>query len=434
MSREAIGSGAYGCIIRPAFEYPDTKDTPSDDTSSYKKVSKLLRNEQAKDEIDKINEICPILKKITNSKNYFIPNDSVTGIKFDKIEHQSFTNTEKCKNIKDIKDITDNPENFTIIQQLDGGKDLNSYILANINNEDNIKILNTKICNLIKHGVVEMNKKNVLHLDIKPENILIDENNEVRIIDWGFAFQIPDTINDEVLRTNLYTGIMFNVLPSNILFDHCLFEGNTHHSDKQKDFLLKLLEVINPTELSTEQVYKDYLIQILLKFTKDHHFDPTEYFNKVYRHNVDIYSVLLTYCYILYYNDSLNPSFKNGLKQLCYDYMFSPQIAIKKINVEKLITNLERVFEYKIFLTTPQLNSRVITESDHLLLDPKMIHLTPSPKKLSGSCINIFKSLLLNRKTGKGRRKTKNKRRKTKNKRRRTKNKRRRTKNKRRKN
>lgn len=48
-----------------------------------------------------------------------------------------------------------------------------------------------KVFRQLCHGVNYCHNRNVLHRDIKLENILLDENLNVKIIDFGFSICIP---------------------------------------------------------------------------------------------------------------------------------------------------------------------------------------------------------------------------------------------------
>lgn len=52
---------------------------------------------------------------------------------------------------------------------------------------DRVRQLNNHISTLLIHAVGPMNRLGVIHNDLKSENVMIDRNNNVRIIDWGLA-------------------------------------------------------------------------------------------------------------------------------------------------------------------------------------------------------------------------------------------------------
>ena len=63
---------------------------------------------------------------------------------------------------------------------------------TNNKNYNQFKEINNHLIQLLKYGIIEMNKKNVYHSDIKGSNILIDEHSNknsmiVRLIDWSLT-------------------------------------------------------------------------------------------------------------------------------------------------------------------------------------------------------------------------------------------------------
>ena len=86
-------------------------------------------------------------------------------------------------------------------------------------------------------GISFCHKKNVVHRDIKLENILLDENNKIRIIDFGFSIQIPKTrklnifcgtpsyMAPEITKKQEYIGHLVDIWALGILL-YCMLAGN----------------------------------------------------------------------------------------------------------------------------------------------------------------------------------------------------------------
>jgi eukaryotic-like serine/threonine-protein kinase len=58
---------------------------------------------------------------------------------------------------------------------------------SKISREENYKIFSQVI-----NGVITIHEANIIHRDLKPENIFLDENNTVKIGDFGLARAFDD--------------------------------------------------------------------------------------------------------------------------------------------------------------------------------------------------------------------------------------------------
>ena len=368
---KAIAAGTYGCVFKPPIKCGDGR-------KGYEKgVSKLLTNKNAEEEMEVINNVMPVLSEIPNNERYFIPNSKMPfyDCKIGEFTDEDLDNSTVCSNLEYIQNldkskiekakkfIRDNKKDFTIIQQADGGIELKKFIDTvpiKTLTKDFLQKLNENICDLIKNGVVKMNEKGLLHLDLKPENMVIEpELPLIRIIDWGFAKQVNNYRNKSDLESNLVAWtIMFNVPPSSILFEseaidyiNKTYNGNNlndvinmlyrvHYNDRHRGFLFNLMNKLGKHAGNT---WAQFLGMVILKYTKDSKFDAFKYFEEVYKHNVDIYSVLLTYVYFIN-NNKIPSKYLSGLKEICYRYMYSPEIAVTKIDVNKLTEELGNLF------------------------------------------------------------------------------------------
>ena len=368
---KAIAAGTFGCVFKPPIKCADGR-------KGYEKgVSKLLTNKNAEEEMEVINNVMPVLSEIPNNERYFIPNSEMPfyDCKIGEFSKTDLDNTTVCKNLEYIENLTskeiekakkyiiDNKEDFTIIQQADGGIELKKFIHdvpIKTLTKDFLQKLNENLCDLIKNGVVKMNNEGLLHLDLKPENMVIEpELPLIRIIDWGFAKQVNNYRNESDLDNNLVAWtIMFNVPPSSILFESVAIDYiNNNYNGKNIDDILNnlyqvhyndghrpfLFNLINKLGKHAGITWATFLRSVITKYTKDSKFDAFKYFEEVYKHNVDIYSVLLTYVYFIDKN-KIPSKYLSRLKEICYRYMYSPEIAISKIDFNKLTEELGNLF------------------------------------------------------------------------------------------
>ena len=234
---KAIAEGSYGCVFKPQL-ICEGKNTRQDGM-----ISKLGIKKDMEDEIKTITQFSKILATIPNNKNYFIAsNTSICNPKkLDTIiDLNDFDNTCAILNEKGIKKHNvNNPnilKNLKIINIPDGGVDLLYFIKNNRLTKITFNKINNSLIDLLNNGITPMNKKNILHLDLKMENILIDTQYKIRIIDWGLSAIINQGKIPEMYSNSW--SFQYNCLPSAIIL-----------GQKFKLFLKKMLNYIYYSKL-----------------------------------------------------------------------------------------------------------------------------------------------------------------------------------------
>ena len=234
---KAIAEGTYGCVFKPQL-ICDGKNIRQDGI-----VSKLGLKKDMEDEMKLITQFSTILASIPNNKNYFIAsNTSICNPKkLDPlIDLNDFDNKCAILNKKGIKkENVNNPnilKNLKIINIPDGGVDLLYFIKNNRLTKATFNKINTSLIELLNNAIIPMNKKNILHLDLKMENILIDTQYKIRIIDWGLSTIINSGKIPEMYSNSW--SFQYNCLPSAIIL-----------GQKFKLFLKKMLNYIYYTKL-----------------------------------------------------------------------------------------------------------------------------------------------------------------------------------------
>ena len=195
----AIAAGGFGCVFYPALrcstERGQNKETLYvDDDESY--VSKVLEKRDAREEFDAGKKIYRALKDVPNSRNYYVfPTSLCIPAPAEQDEVKNVQSV--CQNKRNIgyvnsygKWIWD--KDARIIEAPYAGTEA-KQVFSNFadGNRDNIDAFRAYcvflIADLIKNAIAPMIKRGIIHNDIKSENMMIDNRNRLRIIDWGLS-------------------------------------------------------------------------------------------------------------------------------------------------------------------------------------------------------------------------------------------------------
>lgn len=196
-----IGEGAYGCVYYPPLKCKNMKSY----NEKYKNYVMKLSN--AGNSIME-NEICTVIRSIPNYEEYFIP---LSG-------EQCVISSDELNNIKCDSYDDDYSNQYVGYFMPSGGIDLHKYFEKH---QVSIQYLWKIIIHLLD-AIIILHNNNIIHLDIKSRNILIDKNNIPRLVDFGISefidtFEFPDFAGD-------YTRypIFYNILQSEYM-------GNEQH-------------------------------------------------------------------------------------------------------------------------------------------------------------------------------------------------------------
>ena len=390
---KAFDSGGYGCIFKPELSCLNKTK------KNLKNVTKLSLKKDSIEEYNNIQLIKQKLQSIPNYKNkYFISNIEKCNV--DKLtENDKINYNRQCKSLikKGItkENVNKKLNKLFAINMPFAGQRLDDWIVSKAIDNDRMKKLNKIIFYFLKVAIIPMNKKNVIHNDIKDDNLMI-YNDKYHIIDWGLSsFYEKNKIPEQLINRPLQFNVPFSCVLFHKSFQNkykIFLEKNVNNNQKPNHFGLKyfLLNLYflkqenyygNSSEniglmkmlfyhKSSKKIYYDeskdtkeviefmmylnlflnYNADILLKFTnfKTKKFDALKYLNDVYIYNTDIFGLISCYLRLFdYKKNKLELKFKNKDKILnIIKEMFIDNILIngdKKINVSKIYFNIKKI-------------------------------------------------------------------------------------------
>ena len=224
-----FASGGFGCVFRPPLKCRDASTQSIIDKSPY--ITKLMMCEEGKSELRLINSIYDILKDVKNYKKHFLLHgtflcDTLLPLTPDDlIGYDTICTSVNRKYNSRI--INANLKYLCGLFSLYGGIDLDIEIqhlvgrfrTDPLNTIKSFNSINKGLINVLTEAIIPMNRLGVLHLDIKPGNLLIDTNYattqlvpDIKIIDWGMS------TTTRVMESIENSSFMFNQPLSIILF------------------------------------------------------------------------------------------------------------------------------------------------------------------------------------------------------------------------
>ena len=146
------------------------------------------------------------VSSMLDNKNYaikVIPNTESAKNQFKNIQNEvKILSQLNCKNIVKYYDSSKDEKNIHILMEYCGENNLRSFINKYINNKTFIeeKIIK-KIIKQICLGLKEIHNKKIIHRNLKPEKIFINENMDIKIGDFGLSKQLKSYKEYELSKT-----------------------------------------------------------------------------------------------------------------------------------------------------------------------------------------------------------------------------------------
>jgi len=398
---EAIGSGGFGCVFHPALDCKT--DSKIIDKSNY--VSKLMINKHANEEHNIISNINKQLQTIPNHSNYFLT-DNITKCKVKRLTQKDLKGyTKKCKplikNKITMKNINKKLKKISAIVLPHGGIDIDKYIFKYINNYDKMYKMFKSMIELIKNGIIPMNKHNIYHGDLKASNLMIKSSN-IKVIDWGlafvhksgninsmacsrpFQFNLPFScvLINEYFKKDYDEYLDTNSQPSKselkILISDFVQRWNDYRSTGSLDLMhyiyVGLLNNNSSPEMfqhKVDPIMIDYLVDGVHAYTKNGKFLQKEYYEKLYLHNLDLWGTIMSMMPIFHLlstnitllNNTENSVLKimHELFQYSLDNSDTPMSSQFIVNKLQDISGLYNVKKQKMLKTTNRTSIKKIS-------------------------------------------------------------------------
>jgi hypothetical protein len=367
---EAVGSGSYGCVFRPALKCESKENRTQG-------VSKLMVNKKAAAEFQEITKFIPIIKQIENNKDYFLIPKGICQI--DKLTDDDTTKFDnKCKNAFHGKfnesNVNNNLKKFKIINLPDGGNDVEIWARQQHKMKDIIDI-NNGLIRLLKRGIIPMNNLNLYHTDIKDTNVLVGNDNKIRIIDWGLSGivddieHIPSFLSHRPLQFNMpFSCVLFNHRTIHEIGDLCS-KNKTLTKIRINDFIKKHYNSYIKREIGeghydylnnifSESLSKfgnkhfndilfNYLTDIIYHYGQGGQFNFKEYF-KVFLKNADVWGFITIYLALVHIKDSDLYRFSNQLKNVILKHLLkAPEKCINVTELSRDLKSLNKLVNMK---------------------------------------------------------------------------------------
>jgi len=395
---EVIASGGFGCIFKPELKCANNNSK----INRNNRISKLMINKNAIEEYNLIQKFKNILNTIPNYENFFLL-DKFTLCRPNKLTKNDLKKyNKKCKALKKknitVKNINKSLDKILSLNMPHGGIDVEDFIeMDNKFLKNKFIKLNNSLIDLLKNGIIPMNKLNVYHCDIKDSNVLVQTNNNTlntRLIDWGLSIihysskDFPRKLYRRPFQYNVpFSSILFNkefiqryhnfvsLNPNPNYFQirefviNYIFIWNNVRGPGHLDAINKIFKILTISKLTAIKNKKirnhvieydftyyyivEYISKILNKYTNNGKLELLKYFNTVFLQNIDIWGFTMIYISVVekLYNsfESLNEYQLQMIHKIKYIIIhFLYENPIQPINVDSLVdelTNLNKVID-----------------------------------------------------------------------------------------
>ncbi|KAL4453951.1 hypothetical protein ABPG74_003834 [Tetrahymena malaccensis] len=171
---------------------------------------------------------------------------------------------------------------FQIFLEYIQGNKLENFIKDNFEkNEPEIKLLKLQVAKQVLQGIDYLHEHNVAHGDIKPKNILINKQNQIKIIDFSESgFMVEDTLGftqgydaKDKFNSKYVDHFSLGVLLINIFYDiNFRFKCNCEQENKNcqmENHDIQIQNSINQISQKRKCQYSEIFFQQIISLLKD---------------------------------------------------------------------------------------------------------------------------------------------------------------------
>lgn len=351
---KVIGEGGFGCVLKPNITCKLRNGKLVQPSNKY--ITKLMELDDFKKEYEDIQSIKQKIRSIANYKKYFL-------IDIHECKPHNTTPAELniikrgCSGFKDTKKDDMSTMNTLIMDYW--GIRLDMYMSKIKQYASRQRFIHKKMIALVKKGILELNKRDVYHCDIKLQNILYYKHS-LKLIDWGFSYK--HSLTEKVVSSKFRRYPLHFNMPITV----CLF-GDSISTDI--DLYMQSLNLIDFRELGkyawnlvlysrrghysllktfyeflkppdATQSFDEFAIStyadVFQKYTDNETkmFHKYKYFIDIYLPNIDLIGVVS--CYISLMKMTNNTS--NSM--MLYDYFSN---YLHKINLDAFMYDMNKM-------------------------------------------------------------------------------------------
>jgi len=261
---KVIASGGYGCVFNPALKCEEASKRESN------KISKLMTDRHAIQEYEQINSLKQKLHSVPNYEDYFLLYDATicrpSKLTTSDLVSFNYKCTALPKDNITKENINEKLDDVMSLNLPNGGLPIDDFVYKD-GSFEKMYIVHTNLVKLLKNGIIPMNDKNIYHSDIKDSNVLIDESNKTRLIDWGLTVEyIPDKTT-QFPRNWRNRPLQFNVPFSVIIFTD--------------DFYAKYTKYLNEGGKIEEENLRPFVIDYLNFWMKERGAGHYKFINEI---------------------------------------------------------------------------------------------------------------------------------------------------------